>query len=242
MGTSTSTAWDGSTQSQYIDAGGDTDKDFHKDRAGKGYWWGPYVTEGRESAPDAQDCDKLPFWVDKGKPPPADVPQAVTPEILAQLAYAEIRVPGTKVQLKPENASTVNLPTWAWLEEGEFGPVSVTASLPGLGIEATTTAAPDALRLEPGTSDSELHPASGECPIRNGRIGAPYRKGRSGEEPPCGVTYLRSSGGGAYPLMATVTWRVRWTGTGSGGARRLPDGVFGAEQDVVVQEIQSINR
>lgn len=55
------------------------------------------------------------------------------------------------------------------------------------------------------------------------------------------MKYLRSSGDGTFPLQATVTWEVRWTGSGGAG-ERLPDGEFGATQDVVVQEIQSVNR
>ncbi len=39
--------------------------------------------------------------MDLGDPPPADIENAVTPEVLAGLAYAEIRVPGTEVTLAP---------------------------------------------------------------------------------------------------------------------------------------------
>jgi enoyl reductase len=74
-----------------------------------------------------------------------------------------------------------------------------------------------------------------------GRIGAPYEKGKADETPPCGVKYLRSSGDGTFPLQATVTWEIHWTGSGGAGGD-LPDGTFGASQDVVVQEIQAINR
>ncbi len=56
------------------------------------------------------------------------------------------------------------------------------------------------------------------------------------------MRYLRSSGDGSYKLRATVTWRIHWTGTGVPGEQRLPDGTFGAEQNVVVQEIQAVNR
>jgi enoyl reductase len=55
------------------------------------------------------------------------------------------------------------------------------------------------------------------------------------------VKYLRSSGDGTYPLQATVTWKITWTGTGGTGGD-LPDGTFGATQDVAVQEIQAVNR
>lgn len=97
------------------------------------------------------------------------------------------------------------------------------------------------LKIEPGTQDVTLHPASGECPIVDGKIGTPYTKGNAEKEPPCGLTYLRSSGDGAYKLKATITWEIRWTGTGVPGSDLL-DGAFGAEQDVTVAEIQSINR
>jgi enoyl reductase len=56
------------------------------------------------------------------------------------------------------------------------------------------------------------------------------------------VKYLRSSGDGSYQLRATVTWEIHWTGTGVASEQRLPDGPFGGEQDVVVREIQAVNR
>jgi enoyl reductase len=179
--------------------------------------------------------------VDQGDPPPADIENAVTPEVLAELAYAEIRVPSTKVTLAPAAATKVNLPTWAWLDAADFKPVSVTASVPVIGITATATARPKSLRIEPGTKDAVTYPASGVCEVDGDRIGEPYAKGKADRTPPCGVRYLRSSGDGTYPLQATVTWEIDWTGSGGAGGD-LPDGTFGATQDVVVQEIQAVNR
>ncbi|MFI0950600.1 hypothetical protein ACH4Q9_31745 [Streptomyces sp. NPDC021086] len=239
MSSAPSPEWALKTQNYFVN--GKPYKDFNKDKQGEGYWWDAYVTEGRESDPAAQDCDELPFWVDEGDAPPADVPQAVTPEMLAQLAYAEIRVPSTEVELAPANSTKVNLPTWAWLDTTEFKPVSVTASVPLLGLSATTTAEPISMKITPGTDDAVTYPASGQCEIRDGQIGEPYEKGKANETPPCGVKYLRSSGGGSYKLQATVTWKISWTSTtGAGG--NLPNGEFGADQDVVVQEVQAVNR
>ncbi|MGW0823026.1 hypothetical protein [Streptomyces sp. NPDC002845] len=232
--------WSLKTQNHFVN--GEPYTDFNKDREGEGYWWDAYTTEGRESDPAARDCNELPFWVDEGDAPPADVPQAITPEMLAQLAYAEIRVPSTKVELAPANTTKVNLPTWTWLDTAEFKPVSVTASVPLLGISATTTAEPVSLKIAPGTDDAATYPASGECVVgADGSIGEPYAKGKADETPPCGMKYLRSSGGGSYKLQATVTWEISWTST-TGAGDRLPDGTFGADQDVVVQEIQAVNR
>ena len=239
MSSAPSPEWALKTQNHFVN--GKPYKDFNKDKEGEGDWWDAYVTEGRESDPAAQDCDELPFWVDEGDAPPADVPQAITPDMLAQLAYAEIRVPSTEVELAPANATKVNLPTWAWLDTAEFKPVSVTASVPLLGLSATTTAEPVSLKITPGTEDAVTYPASGQCEIHDGRIGDPYADGKADETPPCGVKYLRSSGDGSYKLQATVTWKISWTSTtGAGGD--LPNGEFGAAQDVVVQEIQAVNR
>ncbi|MFF1676061.1 hypothetical protein ACFVYG_08515 [Streptomyces sp. NPDC058256] len=237
---STGYEWDASQRKRYVD--GEPYTDFNKDKAGDGYWWSGYVAEGRAGDPGALDCDKPYFWVDTGEPPPADIPEAITPEILAQLAYAEIRVPSTKVDLAPAGTTKVNLPTWAWLDTAEFKPVSVTASVPLLGVEATTVAEPVSVKIEPGTGDATTYPASGVCEINNGSIGEAYAAGKADETPPCGVKYLRSSGDDSYKLRATITWKIHWTGTGVAQEQPLPDGEFGAEQNVVVQEIQAVNR
>ncbi|MFI6489329.1 hypothetical protein [Streptomyces sp. NPDC050564] len=236
---STGSQWDLEQRKHYVT---DDYKDFNKAKTGKGYWWDSYVTKGREGDPGALDCDKPIFWVDKGTAPPADIPEAITPKMLAQLAYAEIRVPSTKVDLAPAGTTKVNLPTWAWLDTAKFKPVSVTASVPLLNVSATTTAEPVALKIEPGTDDATTYPASGVCEFDNGHIGEAYAKGKSDETPPCGVRYLRSSGDGSYKLKATITWKIHWTGTGVNREQPLPNGTFGAEQDVIVQEIQSVNR
>ncbi|WP_446045166.1 hypothetical protein [Streptomyces olivaceus] len=230
------------SQDHYIN--GEPYENFNKEKTGTGIWWESVRDEDRAEAgdPAAFACDARTFWVDNGEAP--EVENAVTPEILAQLAYTRIKVPDTSVTLAPGEATKVNLPTWAWLDNAEFDEVSVTASLDvgGVNIQATTTATPVALKLEPGTPDAETYPASGECTINaDGSIGEPYAKGKAERTPPCGIKYLRSSGNGAFDLRATVTWEVAWTGSGGAGGD-LPDGTFGNDQEVVVQEIQSINR
>ena len=66
-------------------------------------------------------------------------------------------------------------------------------------------------------------------------------KGKADKTPPCGLKYLRSSADGTYKLQATITWEITWTGTGGAGGD-LPDGTFGNDQAVTVQEIQAVNR
>lgn len=215
---------------------------FNLDKQGKGYWWAAFYDESRLTDPGTDDCTEPPFWVDKGTPPPP-VKNAVTPEILAQLAYAEIRIPQGTASTNPDGTQTVNLPTWVWLNRTSFHPVSVRAYVSVLGIEATTTATPVGLHIDPGTQEATLYPASGDCPIdAHGNIGTPYVKGDAGD-PPCGVTYLRSTQAtGPYAFTATVTWKIIWTGTGHPTPVALPDGTFGTPQDVDVREIQTVNR
>ena len=214
---------------------------FNLDKAGQGYFWSGYSPKENSNLPDASSCDDEPFWVDKGKPAPAGHKNAVTPEVLAELAYEQILIPQGEAKTNPETTQTVNLPTWVWMDATTFHPVSVTAYLPDYGISATTTATPVGIHIDPGApaSDATLFPADGNCK----NLGTAYTAGAEGD-PPCGVTYLRSTAGAGHPyqLTATVTWKISWTGTGQPTPVDLPDGTFGAPQDVTVQEIQTINR
>ncbi|MFF5609889.1 hypothetical protein ACFY65_26510 [Streptomyces cellulosae] len=235
-------------QRHYEDEYGWTDtpgyKDYNVEKDGEGMFWAAVENPDEPDLLKRSSCTDLPFWVDNGEAPPPQYEEAITPEILAALAYQHMQLPDTEVTLKPEGTTKVNLPTWAWLDKAVFDEVQATASItvPGFALQATTTAKPVSLKLEPGTDDAETYPASGECTINaDGSIGEPYAKGEADRTPPCGITYLRSSGNGTYNLQATITWDISWTGTGGAGDD-LPDGTFGNDQAVTVQEIQAVNR
>ena len=67
--------------------------------------------------------------------------------------------------------------------------------------------------------------------------------GRAEDEPPCGVTYLRSTTAGeSYELTATITWSVSWTGTGNPDPQGVPDAVLETTHDITVEEVQTIVR
>lgn len=238
---SPSPEWKNGQQDRYVN--GKPYTNFNLDKQGKGYFWAGYSPPENGGVPGADSCKDEPFWVDKGQPAPPGHKNAVTPEILAELAYAQIRIPQGKATTNPVAVQTVNFPTWVWLDAATFHPVSVTAFLPDYGISATTTATPVSMHIDPGTSDATVYPASGDCPIdAKGNIGTPYTKGDTGD-PPCAVTYLRSTRNtGPYQLKATVTWKISWIGTGQPAPVALPDGTFGTPQDVTVQEIQTVNR
>ncbi|MEU4468866.1 hypothetical protein AB0G20_35135 [Streptomyces sp. NPDC024017] len=219
-------------------------KDYNVENDGKGMFWAGVENPDEPDYLKRTSCTDLPFWVENGEAPPPQYEEAISPEILAALAYQHMQLPDTKVTLAPEANTKVNLPTWAWLDKAVFDEVQATAALnvPGFNIQATTTARPVSLKLEPGTKDAETYPASGECVINADKsIGEPYAKGKADQDPPCGIKYLRSSGDGTYKLQATITWEIDWTGTGGAGGD-LPNGTFGNTQDVTVQEIQSVNR
>lgn len=203
-----------------------------------GYFWRSVAPD--DSDPESWDCGKIMFWQDANVVP--KVPHAPTPKMLAEYAYNKVEVPDTEIEVKPTAKSTVNLPTWIWLDKGKFQEVKVRAELPRTNLWAETTAKPVALHLDPGTDDATTFPASGDCKINDdGSIGTPYKNGDADKTPPCGITYLHATNGTPYHLKASITWQITWEGTG--GARgNLPNGTFDTTQDMTVQEIQSVNR
>ncbi|WP_374211618.1 hypothetical protein [Streptomyces sp. YS415] len=238
-------------QRHYEDEYGWTDtpgyKDYNVENDGKGMFWAAVENPDEPDLLKRSSCNDLPFWVENGEAPPPQYEQAITPQILAALAYQHMELPDTEVTLAPEAVTKVNLPTWAWLDKAVFDEVQATAAInaPGFNLQATTTAKPVALKLQPGTEDAETYPASGECVINaDGSIGEPYAKGKADKTPPCGLKYLRSSGNGTFNLQATITWEITWTGTGGAGGAGgdLPNGTFGNDQAITVQEIQAVNR
>ncbi|MFE2535455.1 hypothetical protein [Streptomyces sp. NPDC059371] len=205
-----------------------------------GMFWRGVINQDRANDPESYDCEDTLFW-QNARTLPANK-HAPTPDVLAAYAYNKIKVPETEIEVKPAAKSTVNVPTWVWLDKGTFKEVKVRAELTAAGVWAETTAKPVALHLNPGTGDAETYPASGDCAINDdGSIGTPYAKGDAGRTPPCGIRYLRATDGKPYRLSASITWQISWQGSG-GTKGDLPDGTFETTQDMNVQEIQSVNR
>ncbi|MFI1098588.1 hypothetical protein [Streptomyces sp. NPDC020917] len=234
--------WVSAQRDYYVN--GKPHKDFEIANTDKGMWWDGQVNPNRLADPASLSCFKeRADWVLKGDTPPAG--PVVTPQVLAESAYDRIRIPDKVVTLSPDalHTQTVNLNIWAWLDSADIPSVSVTARLNSLGIWATTTATPVGLHLDAGTPNADLFPSSGNCPLnKDGSIGAKYQAADGNTvQPPCGLTYRKSSGQGKYTLTATITWKVSWVGSGGTGGD-LENGVFDLPQDVTVQEIQAVNR
>ncbi|MEU7583179.1 hypothetical protein AB0B50_37020 [Streptomyces sp. NPDC041068] len=82
---------------------GKPDEEFHLKDKDDGYWWGHFINRDRMDETAAWECMfRDPWWVKKGDDP--KVEHAISPEILAGLAYEKIRVPDTSVSMKPEGA------------------------------------------------------------------------------------------------------------------------------------------
>ncbi len=215
--------------------------DYNKDLQGEGMFWTRVINREHPDRTGQMACAARIFWVDFTDPPPPG-PGVVDSTLLAELAWERTRVPDTEVSLNPADApQKVNLPTWVWLDDAAFEPVSVRAELDGYGLWAETTATPARLTLRPGTDDATTHPPSSICEASAGTIGTPWTPGASGT-PPCGITYTRATtNSGTYPLSASLTWDITWTDS-LGDSGTLPDGDFSTTLDITVEEVQTIVR
>jgi hypothetical protein len=219
-------------------------QDHNIEKEDEGSWWTSYTNPDSPDKSGQTSCGEPAFWVDYSDPPP-DLPAVPDARMLAELAYAQVDIPPLKAELNPKaQGQKVNLDTWVWLPAADLNPVSVTASLDGFAsLSSTVTATPSRLTLDPGTADAVVHAGTAGCEIGpDGAIGEPWEAGKKGQQPPCGVTYLRATTArSSYTLSATLTWTITWEGSdGSGGP--LPDGEFTTTQDLTVQEIQAIVR
>jgi len=186
--------------------------------------WCPYTTDW--------------YWSPPGNPPKG----AITPKILAEAAYRQLRLVSQGVALSPKAGNQkVNLPTYVSYT-APAAQESVTARLTepdGTVVAATVVAQPDGLHVDAGTSYAD--PQS--CDYRLSGAGSGAAASFDSAHADCNITYRRASAG-TYPLGARMTWRVWWTATATpqpNGAA-LPDGLSRYQQDVTVQEIQTVNR
>jgi len=124
-----------------------------------------------------------------------------------------MRLDGPAIGMAPDASGTglVGLPVWMWTEvrASTWGPTSATASIPGLSVTATARAS----KVEWDMGDG--HTVTCTSP------GTAYTKAAGdAQSPTCGHVYRRSSAGqpgDAYPVTATTTWTVSWSGGGQSG-------------------------
>jgi hypothetical protein len=128
-----------------------------------------------------------------------------------------LRLEGPDIGRAPQagRPGLVGLPVWLWTTRTPrtWGPVSATASVPGLSVTATARAQRIVWSMGDGHSVTCTRP------------GTPYRESLGGRRSPdCGYVYTQPSTtepDGTYRVTGTTTWRVVWAGGGDSGAITL---------------------
>lgn len=187
--------------------------------------WYVYRCTGPDGARDG--LYRPPVFIADGQAPPGGAPLP-SPEELARQAYKQLRLPSPSIAASPEGPQLVRLPTWLWIEDG-WGPVSATASVPGVSV--TATASPESVRWSMG--DGGVRTCNGK--------GTPYSDERDprSASPDCGYTYRSASGDGGFRVTATIRWGVSWSGAGQSGTF---DGLTTSTSTTfVVEEVGAVN-
>lgn len=156
-------------------------------------------------------------WVWRATPPAGLGGPSITAAQLAQRAVELLGLRGPRIGIAPPPGTTglVGVPVWLWTEvtPTTWGPTTATASVPGLSVTATAQAQQIRWDLGDGATVTCANP------------GTPYRASLGGtESPTCGHRYAQSSADqpqARYPVTATTTWRVTWTGGGQNGVITL---------------------
>ncbi len=187
----------------------EAEKDAHAQDMGEGGMWHvPYCIleqEGYDTFGEA-GLDKIVrewfakaedyLWVATGTQPPVP-PITVPPEVLAVLAYGELRIPDLHLHRSPAvgRPTYVNYNTWFWVDQGDLlGPIAVTA-VAGAN-SATVEVRTDALTIK--ATDS---PRVVTCTAAQARA-----------QGACIRVFAKSSAGLAG-LVHQVTATARWTPT-----------------------------
>lgn len=157
---------------------------------------------------------------------------------LAHTAEQNLKLPLPAMMSSPgtggNTPKVVNLPTWAWVPQAQWVPVSATASVPGVSVTARATPQ----YVEWSWGDGSFSACQGP--------GAAYTPGASdpaAASPDCGHTYTQTSKNGAslcFSVTATIHWRITWQAT-TGQAGQFPDMTSRAAQAWPVEEIDALN-
>ncbi|GAA4174541.1 hypothetical protein GCM10022251_74170 [Phytohabitans flavus] len=137
--------------------------------------------------------------------------QGPSRDLLADQAVRRLRLPAPLIEVNPRPPApqVVFVPTWLWVDPGSWVERSATASAGGLTISATATPATVVWSMGDGQQVTCHGP------------GTRWRSGMdpSLRSPSCGHTYTAAPPSGTYPVRATVTWQISWSGGGESGTR-----------------------
>lgn len=160
----------------------------------------------------------------------------VDPAVLAQQAIGSmtLRAPEIKLAPPPESMSgLVGLPVWMWVEPGSdtTGPVRASASAGGVTVNAVAQVSQVLWDMGDGNTVT--------C-----GLGTPYAGGAETSSPDCGYVYAQASSrhvpdGGRWPITATSTWTVTWSGGGLSGSEALE---LSSSAELFVGELHVLNQ
>jgi hypothetical protein len=145
--------------------------------------------------------------------PPPGFGGGPSAEELAQEAIKKMRLLGADIGTAPKAGKTglVGMPVWIWNNKTPrtWGPVTESASAPGITVTATATV--KKIEYTMGDGGTEV------CTT----VGTPYEKRFGGQpSPDCGYRYTKTSSSQpdkAFTVKATTTWSVHWAGGGQEG-------------------------
>ncbi|WP_229698948.1 hypothetical protein [Wenjunlia tyrosinilytica] len=167
------------------------------------------------------------------KPEPGGGGEQVAVEVVVQRAVERLKLPKPLIRTSPDEdfVQVVHVPTWMWVEDKTWEPVSVSAAVEGVRVTATARPRKAVWLMGEG----------GEVVCRG--PGTPFSGAFSprASSPDCGYTYRRASlsaPGGAYTVSVEVTWDVEWRGGGRSGV--VPGLVMSGRRRLVVDEVQAV--
>jgi hypothetical protein len=183
---------------------------------------------------DGSGLTTMLVFVATGSGPPGGPP--VDPRVLAEQAIASLVMRAPEIRMAPPPGSAsglVGLPVWMWTErEEEFlGPARQSVSAGGVTVAAVGEVSRIVWDMGDGTT------------VVCG-AGTPYSPGVQGRSPDCGHVYAQASsrhvpGGGPWPITATSTWMVTWSGGGLSGTETLE---LSSSAELFVGELHVLNQ
>ena len=182
---------------------------------------------------DGSGLTTMLVFVPNGSAPPGG--PSGDPRVLAEQAMASLVMRAPEIRMAPPPGSTsglVGLPVWMWAERGEefLGPTRQSVSAGGVTVAAVGEVSRIAWDMGDGTT------------VVCG-AGTPYVSGAGGGSPDCGHVYAQASTrhvpGGAWPITATSTWTITWSGGGLSGTETLE---LSSSAELFVGELHVLNQ
>ena len=145
-----------------------------------------------------------------------------------------LKAPGIGMAPPPNSANgLVGLPVWMWVERTaeSTGPVGASASAGGVTVTAEARV-------------SQVVWNMGDGHVVTCGLGTPYLQGTEAASPDCGHVYAQASsrhvpGGGPWPITATSTWTISWSGGGQSGTETLE---LSSSAELFVGELHVLNQ